>query len=77
MKLFPDGAYVVLEGDNYTIKIVPANTTDLVSLYDNNIDVTAYLDRESGYDKYNNPAVSYTYKLTNVVGSISTSDVGP
>jgi hypothetical protein len=66
MKLFPEGAFIVLEGDNYTIKVVPENVTDLVSLYDNNVDVTSHLDRESGYDKYNNPAVSYTYKLTNV-----------
>lgn len=66
MKLFPDGQSVVLQGDSYKITAVPANVTDSVSLYDNNIDVTNNLEREDGYDKYNNPAVSYGYKLTNI-----------
>ena len=66
MKLFPDGQSVVLEGDSYKITAVPANVTDSVSLYDNNVDVTNNLEREDGYDKYNNPAVSYEYKLTNI-----------
>ena len=66
MKLFPDGQSVVLQGDNYKITVVPANVTDSVSLYDNNVDVTNNLEREDGYDKYNNPAVSYQYKLTNI-----------
>ena len=66
MKLFPDGQSVVLDGDNYKVTVVPENVTDSVSLYDNNIDVTTNLEREDGYDKYNNPAVSYTYRLTNI-----------
>lgn len=66
MKLFPDGQSVVLQGDSYKITVVPANVTDSVSLYDNNVDVTNNLEREDGYDKYNNPAVSYEYKLTNI-----------
>ena len=65
-KLFPDGQSVVLSGDNYKIIMIPANVSDSVSLYDNNIDVTTNLEREDGYDKYNNPAVSYTYRLTNI-----------
>ena len=65
-KLFPDGQSVVLQGDGYKVVMVPANVTDSVSLYDNNIDVTTSLEREDGYDKYNNPAVSYTYRLTNI-----------
>lgn len=66
MKLFPDGQSVVLEGNNYIIKVVPANTTDLVGLYDNNVDVTSSLSREEGLDKNNNVAVSYAYQLMNV-----------
>lgn len=65
-KLFPDGQSVVLQGDGYKVVMVPANVTDSVSLYDNNVDVTSNLEREDGYDKYNNPAVSYTYRLTNI-----------
>ena len=66
MKLFPDGQSVVLDGDSYKIIAIPANVSDSVSLYDNNIDVTTNLEREDGYDKYNNPAVSYSYRLTNI-----------
>ena len=69
MKLFPDGQSVVLEGNNYKINIVPQNVTDLISLYDNNVNVTTYLEREDGYDKNNNPAVSYSYQLTNVTAT--------
>ena len=66
MKLFPDGQSVVLAGDNYKIIAVPANVTDSVSLYDNNVDVTTSLQREDGFDKDNNPAVSYSYQLSNI-----------
>lgn len=66
MKLFPDGQSVVLAGDNYKIIAVPANVTDSVSLYDNNIDVTTSLQREDGFDKDDNPAVSYSYQLSNI-----------
>lgn len=66
MKLFPDGQSVVLAGDDYKVIAIPANVSDSVSLYDNNVDVTANLEREDGYDKYNQPAVSYTYRLTNI-----------
>ena len=66
MKLFPEGQSVELEGGNYRIIAVPANVTDIVALFDNNIDVSANLEREDGYDRNNNPAVSYTYRLTNI-----------
>ena len=66
MKLFPDGQFVKLAGDNYKITIVPANYDDTISLTDNNTDVTSSLVKEEGYDKYNNPAVSYTYQINNI-----------
>lgn len=66
MKLFPDGQFVKLAGDNYKITIVPANYGDVISLTDNNTDVTSSLVKEEGYDKYNNPAVSYTYQINNI-----------
>ena len=66
MKLFPDGQSIVLAGDNYKIIAVPINVTDSVSLYDNNVDVTTSLQREDGFDKDNNPAVSYSYQLSNI-----------
>ena len=65
-KLFPDGQSVVLPGDNYKINIIPNNITDTVTITDNGSDVTSMLEREDGYDKNNNPAVSYKYSLSNI-----------
>lgn len=65
-KLFPDGQSVVLPGDNYKINIIPNNITDTVTITDNGNDVTSMLEREDGYDKNNNPAVSYKYSLSNI-----------
>ena len=65
-KLFPDGQSVVLPGDNYKINIIPNNITDTVTITDNGSDVTSMLEREEGYDKNNNPAVSYKYSLSNI-----------
>ena len=65
-RLFPDGQSVKLEGDSYKLNIIPNNITDIVSITDNNIDRTSLLIREDGYDKNNNPAVSYQYNLTNI-----------
>lgn len=65
-KLFPDGQSVVLPGDNYKINIIPNNITDTVTITDNGNDVTSMLERADGYDKNNNPAVSYKYSLSNI-----------
>jgi hypothetical protein len=65
-RLFPDGQSVKLEGDGYRLNIIPNNITDVVSITDNNIDRTNLLGREDGYDKNNNPAVSYSYVLSNI-----------
>ncbi len=65
-RLFPDGQSVKLEGDGYRLNIIPNNITDVVSITDNNIDRTNLLGREDGYDKNNNPVVSYSYILSNI-----------
>lgn len=65
-RLFPDGQQVELEGESYRLNIVPNNITDTVTITDNNTDRTSLLIREDGYDKYNNPVVSYSYSLTNI-----------
>ncbi len=65
-RIFPDGQSVVLDGATYKINIVPNNVSDTVTLIDNNIDKTSFLEKEEGYDKQGNPAVSYSYTLTNI-----------
>jgi hypothetical protein len=37
-RLFPEGQQVKLSNDSYIINIVPTNVTDIITLYDNNID---------------------------------------
>ena len=63
-RIFPDGQTVKLAGQSYNIKIVPDNVTDTVVLTDNNVE--QILEREDGYDKDNNPAVSYSYAISAV-----------
>jgi len=63
-KLFPDGQQVKLEGHSYRIDIVPSHINDEVTLKDNN--VVQSLTKETGYDKDNNPIVSYYYELSNI-----------
>ena len=65
-KLYPDGSLVKLPGEGYRLNIVPNNTTDIVTITDNNIDVTNNLEQETGTDKEGNPAVSYRYVLNNI-----------
>lgn len=63
-RLFPDGQQVKLEGDSYKLTIVPDDITDTVTITDNGSSGT--LERLDGYDKDNNPVVSYNYRLTNI-----------
>lgn len=65
-KLFPDGQQVKLPGDSYRINIIPDNINDTVTITDNGTDRTTLLEREDGFDKNNNPVVSYSYSLTNI-----------
>ena len=65
-RIFPDGQFVKLPGENYTLNIVPDNINSNITLIDNNTNVSSQLERETGVDKNNNPVVSYKYKLTNI-----------
>lgn len=65
-KLFPDGQIVKLQGDSYSLTIVPDDPTATVTLLDNNVNQTSSLIYESGQDKYGNTVVNYTYNLTNI-----------
>lgn len=65
-RIFPDGQQVVLDGGAYKINIVPNTTTDTVTLTDNGVDRTSSLEKEEGKDKQGNPAVSYSYSLSNI-----------
>ena len=63
-RLFPDGQQVKLAGDYYIINIVPDDIDYEVVLTDNGVEQT--LEEETGVDKYNNPVVSYRYKINAV-----------
>lgn len=68
-KIFPDGQVVKLEGDNYSITIIPDNASATVTLKDNNVDRTSALEVIQGQDKSGNPIVNYTYTLTNITAA--------
>lgn len=68
-KLFPAGQMVQLPGDDYRLTIVPENTTDTVTLVDNNVDRTSYLVRkevETEKDGQTITVVNYLYTLENI-----------
>ena len=65
-KLFPDGQFVKLSGDSYSLTIIPDDSTATVTLTDNNIDRTSQLEYYEGEDKYGNTVVNYIYRLTNI-----------
>ena len=69
VRLFPDGQQVKLPGDSYRLNIVPTNVSAQVTITDNGTNVTSQLEKEEGYDKQGNPAVSYTYKLSNIAAT--------
>ena len=66
-RIFPDGQSVKLDMQPYSIKIVPNAITDTVTLTDNG--VTKTIEREDGFDKDDNPAVSYTYTINQVTAT--------
>lgn len=63
-RLFPDGQQVKLEGQSYKINIVPDNTTDIVTLRDN--DVVQTLERKETVDDKQELNVSYLYTISNI-----------
>ena len=68
-KLYPDGQYVVLNGDSYKLVIVPNETNAAVTLTDNNVDVTSQLEEvtsEVEKDGETITYVNYIYRLSNI-----------
>lgn len=68
-KLYPDGQFVELEGDNYKLTIVPNNTNDVITVRDNNIDVSNSLEMKTSTIEKDGRTItykSYNYTLTNI-----------
>lgn len=65
-KLFPDGQQVKLQGDSYTLNIVPNAVASTVTITDNGVSQTSNLQVETGQDKYGNTVVSYRYQLSDI-----------
>lgn len=68
-KLYPNGQYVVLDGDSYKLTIVPNENNATVSITDNGNNVTNSLERiESQVQKDGNTItyVNYIYRLSNI-----------
>ncbi len=69
VRLYPQGTMVQLPGDNYKLTVVPPNATDVVSVYDNNTDVTSNLERKeitTEKDGVTTTTVNYIYTLYNI-----------
>lgn len=69
VKLYPAGQTVQLPGDNYNLTIVPDNPADTVTVRDNNVDVSAQLERKEVIiekDGQQVTVVNYFYLLPNV-----------
>ena len=68
-KLFPAGALVCLPGDSYLLRIVPDSYLYNVSVKDNNIDVTGYVERKEQIvqkEGQDITVVNYIYKINDV-----------
>ena len=65
-RAFPDGQQVKLEGDSYSVTIVPDNINDTVILFDNEVDHSSELIRTETTDKSGTTIVVYTYELSNI-----------
>jgi len=68
-KLYPDGQFVELEGDNYRLTIVPDDPSSSISVTDNGTNVTSQLTRvESQVEKDGATItyVNYIYALVDI-----------
>lgn len=68
-KLFPNGQFVILQGDSYKLSIVPEDYNDTISIVDNNVDVTNSLEEVTSQiekDGQTITVVNYIYRLSNV-----------
>lgn len=68
-RIYPDGQMVVLPEESYRLVVVPTNVNDIVTVTDNNIDVTEQLERkEETVEKEGQTitVVNYIYSLSDV-----------
>lgn len=65
-RVFPDGQMVKLAGEDYSVTVVPDNTSDTVILFDNEVDHSSELIRTETTDKSGATIVVYTYELSNI-----------
>ena len=68
-KLYPDGSFIKLAGEDYKLIIVPNNNSATVTITDNNQDRTSSLVRQEGQDKSGNTIVNYIYEINNIVAT--------
>lgn len=71
-KLFPTGSLVYRPGDNYSLTIVPDNYSYSVSVKDNDVDVTGYVERKEQIvqkEGQDITVVNYIYRLNDVQAS--------
>ena len=68
-KLYPDGSFIKLAGEDYKLIIVPNNSSATVTITDNNQDKTSSLVREEGQDKSGNTIVNYIYEINNITAT--------
>lgn len=71
-KLFPSGSLVYLPGDSYQLTIVPNDYSWSVSVTDNNVNVTASvqkIEHEMTKDGETYTVVNYIYNINNVQGN--------
>ena len=68
-KLYPDGSFIKLAGEDYKLIIVPNNNSATVTITDNNQDKTSSLVREEGQDKSGNTIVNYIYEINNITAT--------
>lgn len=68
-KLYPDGQFVELAGDAYNLTIVPNNMNDVITVRDNNVDVSSSLEMKTSTVEKDGSTItykSYNYTLTNI-----------
>lgn len=67
--LYPNGQMVQLPGDSYRLTIVPKNSTDTITLRDNNVDMTNQIERKeitTEKDGQTITVVNYIYRLSDI-----------
>lgn len=68
-RIYPEGQYVVLPGDDYRVTVVPNDSSATVTMTDNSVDVTnnlEYKEIETVKNGVTSITVNYIYTLTNI-----------